>query len=242
MFEERLIDSYATNVIGFLQVLEFARSIGARKVIYASTSSIYGNNPLPLSEDQQVWPPNFYSVTKHAMEETAEVYHRRYGLELIGFRFMSVYGLREEHKGKFANLVSQFIWAMSGGRPPVIYGDGKQCRDFTNVKDVVRAVVLAMRAEERFGSTVFNVGTQEAYTLIEVADMINAVLGTHIAPQFIENPVKEGYVRQQQADIRKIQRALGFEPQVDLRAGIEEIVAALRAVDKKGCDGLAWVR
>lgn len=224
MFVTDLVGSFENNSIGHLRVLEFARKTGVKKVLFASTSSIYGNNPVPLIEDQAVTPPNFYSVTKHAQEETSKVYSQVYGLEIIGFRFMSVYGLHEEHKGKFANLVSQFIWGMEQGKQPTIYGDGSQTRDLTNVNDLIQAFTLAIEIDKKFGFTVFNVGTSEATTMNDLMDLLNKVMGTNISGRHIENPIKSGYVKEQQADLTKIRAELGYHPTVTLRAGVREIV------------------
>jgi nucleoside-diphosphate-sugar epimerase len=224
MFEDDLRHAVDNNILGHLDVLNFARDIGAKKVLFASTSSIYGNNPTPLTEDQVVVPPNFYSVTKHSMEETSIVYSKKYNLEIIGFRFMSVYGLNEGHKKKFANVLSQFIWEMACDRPAILYGDGTQERDFTNVKDIVQGIELAMNTEKRYGFNVFNIGTATAVNLIDLVSTINKVMGKNIPPQLIENPIKSGYIKTQLAGIKKISDELGYKPSILLEDGIKEIV------------------
>jgi nucleoside-diphosphate-sugar epimerase len=229
MFEEDLRGAMENNILGHLDVLNYARDIGAKKVLFASTSSIYGNNQVPLTEDQAVIPPNFYSVTKHAQEETSIVYSQKYQLEIIGFRFMSVYGLHEGHKRIYANVLSQFIWGMACGKPAVLYGDGKQQRDFTNVKDIVQGIELAMLSEKRYGFNVFNIGTATAVNLIDLVALINQVMGTRIVPQLIENPIKSGYIRMQLAGIDKISAELGYKPAVRLEDGIREIVENLQS-------------
>ena len=224
MFEKDLRGAFENNILGHLDVLNFARDTKVKKVLFASTSSIYGNNPTPLTEDQQVTPPNFYSVTKHAQEETSFVYSKRFELEIIGFRFMSVYGLNEKHKTTFANLVSQFIWGMANNEEPTLYGDGKQERDFTNVKDVVQGIELAMESNKKYGFTVFNIGTSESINLIQLVELINKVMGKNIQPKFVENPVKEGYVKNQLASLDKISSELNYKPTVRLEDGIKEII------------------
>lgn len=224
MFVDNLIGSISNNILGHMYVLEYARSVKVKKVLFASTSSIYGNNPIPLTEDQVVVPPNFYSVTKHSQEEASEVYHQVFGTEIIAFRFMSVYGLHEEHKGKFANLASQFIWGMEQGKKPVIYGDGTQTRDLTNVKDIVQAFKLAIKTDKKFGFSVFNVGTSEAVSMNTLIDIINKARGSQIKPQHIENPIKAGYIQSQQGDIGKISKELGYHPTVTIEEGIREVV------------------
>ena len=227
MFVDHLRDSIENNIMGHLDVLNFARDIKAKKVMFASTSSIYGNNPTPLTEDQFVLPPNFYSVTKHSQESMSRVYSQVYGLEIIAFRFMSVYGLNEGHKKIFANVLSQFIWGMAKDKPAVLYGDGKQERDFTNVKDICQGIELAMNTEKRYGFNIFNIGTATAVNLLDLVATINKVMGKDIAPQCIENPIKSGYIKTQLAGIDKISSELGFKPSVSLEDGIREIVENL---------------
>lgn len=224
MFTDDLGQAVTNNVNGHIQVMEYARKVGAKKMLFASTSSIYGNNPIPLTEDQEVTPPNFYSVSKHAQEEISRTYNQVYGLEIIAFRFMSVYGLHEEHKGRFANLVSQFIWGMEEGKQPTIYGDGTQTRDLTNVKDLIQAFKLAMETEKKFGFTVFNVGTSHAINMLDLMDILNKAMGTNIPGKLIENPIKSGYVKNQQASLEKIERELGYKPTVTIEEGVKEIV------------------
>lgn len=224
MFTEQLAASLVNNILGHTAVLEFARAHKVQKVIFASTSSIYGNNSPPLCEDQVVMPPNFYSVSKHCQEELSSVYQAVYGGEIIGFRFMSVYGLHEEHKGRFANLASQFIWGMEEAKRPVIFGNGRQTRDFTNARDIVRAFMLALRTRKSFGYRIFNVGTGESSNLLELVSIINEVMGTNLSPVLIPNPIASGYVLAQQADLSRIERDLGYSPSVTLEAGIKEIV------------------
>lgn len=229
MFADNMYYAYQNNVAGHINVMEYAKEINVKKMLFASTSSIYGNNPTPLTEDQDVVPPNHYSVTKFAQENASRCYSKAEGLEIIAFRFMSIYGVNEDHKKTFANLVSQFIWGMMRGERPVLYGDGTQERDFTNVKDVVQGIEKAMDTDKKYGFTVFNIGTQSCINLIDLVGIINKVLGEKIEPEFIPNPVKEGYVKSQLADISKISTELGYSPTVELEDGIEEIVDKLKA-------------
>lgn len=228
MFSENMYYAYQNNIAGHINVMQYAKEIGVKKMLFASTSSIYGNNPTPLTEDQEVVPPNHYSVTKFAQENASRVFSKSEGLEIIAFRFMSIYGVNEDHKKTFANLVSQFIWGMMKGERPVLYGDGTQERDFTNVKDVVQGIEKAIETEKKYGFTVFNIGTQSCINLIDLVGIINKVLGENIEPEFIPNPVKEGYVKSQLADITKISEELGYSPTIELEDGIREIVEKLK--------------
>lgn len=229
MFSEDMYWAYQNNVCGHIRVMQFAKDIGVKKFMFASTSSIYGNNPVPLTEDQEVVPPNHYSVTKFAQEGASRVFSKAENMEIIAFRFMSVYGINEDHKKTFANLASQFTWDILNGKQPELYGDGTQKRDFTNVKDVVQGIELAMNTDKKYGFIIFNIGTNKAITLVELVELINKVAGTDIKPKFVENPVREGYVRTQLADISKISKELGFEPKVELEEGLKEIIDKLKS-------------
>jgi len=224
MFMDQLPEAFRNNVMGHVHVLEHARRHGVKKLLFASTSSIYGNNPVPLHEEQPVTPPNFYAVSKHCQEELSQVFSATYGLETIAFRFMSVYGRHEEHKGRFANLVSQFLWGMEQGRSPVIYGDGSQTRDFTNVADLIQAFRLALETDRRFGFAVLNVGTAHCINMVDLVALLNDAMGTSIQPEFIVNPIATGYVQQQLADLTRIEQALGYQPQVTLEQGVRDIL------------------
>ncbi len=224
MFLSDLKKAFAINVEGFINILNAARKNDVSRVIYASTSSIYGNNPTPLVEDMRVEPPNFYSASKLANENLAKLFAKEYRIETVGFRYMSVYGPHEKSKGGFANLVSQFLWAMQRGESPVIYGDGTQTRDFTFVRDVVLANILAME-KPRLGGEIFNIGTGRMASLNELVYLLNRLLGTSIKPVYVENKVKN-YIESQQADTSKIMKVLGFVPKYTLEDGIREMLSS----------------
>lgn len=224
MFTADLSGALSNNILGHVAVLEYAAEVKAKKVLFASTSSVYANNPVPLKETQEVMPTNFYAVSKYAQENISRVFSALHGMPIIAFRFMSVYGPHEEHKGAFANLVSQFIWGMEEGKSPVIYGDGTQTRDFTSVHDLVSAFELAITADIS-GFEIFNVGTSEAVSVRDLVDIINAERGAVIPATFVENPIPSGYIQNQQADLSKISTILGYTPRVSLQAGIRELIA-----------------
>jgi UDP-glucose 4-epimerase len=213
----------ATNVDGFLIVLKAAVKNGVKRVLYASTSSIYGNNDPPLRESMQVSPPNMYSASKLMNEHCARLFSNEYGLETVGYRFLSVYGPHEESKGTYANLVSQFLWAVMKGERPVIYGDGTQERDFTYVKDVVQGLVLGIESKEKLMGEVFNVGSGYTHSFNELVSAICRMAGKSIAPKYIPNPVKN-YIMGQDGDISKIKSVLGYSPKYTLEQGLEEMI------------------
>lgn len=134
------------NIMGFMNVMEAAKRNNVKKVIYASSSSLYNGLPTPYRESDNITPKTFYESSFYCRETIAQTYRLEYGLDSIGLRYFSIYGPNEKHKGRFANNISQFIWDMAENRKsPVIYGDGSQSRDFTFVEDVVQANILAMK-------------------------------------------------------------------------------------------------
>ncbi len=224
-----LVKGYVNSIESFMRVLDWSAKNGIKKVLYASTSSLYANNPLPLVETQSVTPPNHYAVTKHLYESASRCFNTVHpNMDIIGFRFMSIYGPNEEAKGEYANLVSQFVWDVARGSRPQIWGDGSQTRDFTNVKDVVHAVTLAMESDKKFGAEIFNIGTGRSTSLNDVTEAIYKAFDKENNTEYIENPVKETYIKDQYADISKIRKELGFEPSVELSDGIKEQVKNLR--------------
>ncbi len=220
MFRENLHEAVSVNVDGFVNVLDVARKHDCG-VIFASTSSIYGNISGALREDMKVVPPNFYAATKLLNEHLAAVYSNEYDLCTVGFRYMSIYGRHEEGKGIFANLISQFLWEMKKDKQPVIYGDGEQTRDFVFAKDVAAAHLLAMKSKVK--GDVLNIGTGRATSLNELVDIINKILGKAIKPKYVKVPVKN-YIATQQADTSKAEKLIGFKAKYSLEQGIRQII------------------
>ena len=226
---ENFFAAYKNSIDSFLRVLEFSKICGARKILFASTSSIYGNQKLPLHENKKIFPTNHYSVSKIFYENCGECFQKiNPKIEVIGFRFMSVYGPNEEKKGRFANLISQFLWDFARGRSPIIFGDGSQTRDFTNVADIISAINLAIETKKKLGFEIFNIGTGQNSSINEMIEILQKNLPTKIAPKFIENPVRENYIAAQCADISKIQKILNFAPKISLENGIKNQIANLR--------------
>jgi len=197
------------------------------KVVVASTSSVYNGNPIPWREDMPIHVTDFYTECRYAIERLAKLYHDLYGLKVVILRLFSVYGPREEHKGEYANIVSQMIWSAMRKEPFIVYGDGSQSRDFIYVSDVVEAFIKAMEADIDYD--VFNVGFGKNYSFNEVAKMISDVLGREVRLVHKPNPIKN-YVYHTLADTTKAEKVLGFKAKTTLREGIEKTIKAYSAL------------
>jgi UDP-glucose 4-epimerase len=203
-----------------IAIFEYARK-NQCKIVYASTSSIYNRNPIPFKEDMLIHVTDYYTECRYAIERLAKLYYDIYNVKSIGLRLFSVYGPREEHKGKYANIISQFLWAMMNNQRPVIYGDGNQTRDFIYVSDVVNAFILAMFSNIDYD--IFNVGTGRNYSFNEVIKIINKYLGKDINPIYKPNPIRN-YVYHTLADTTKAEKILGFKSKISLEEGIKNII------------------
>ncbi|NMB85471.1 MAG: NAD-dependent epimerase/dehydratase family protein [Methanothrix sp.] len=204
---------------GFTAVFELARKFDAR-VVYASSSSLYNGLLPPHREDMAIEVTDYYTEARLAMERMAELYKRLFNVSSVGMRFFSVYGPKEEAKKQYANMISQFLWEMREGRAPVIYGDGSQTRDFTYVKDVVRALQMAMKSDYH---GILNVGTGIAHSFNDVIAILNKKLGTDARPKYMENPIKN-YVPHTLADTTKAEKEIGFKATTSLDAGLDAII------------------
>jgi nucleoside-diphosphate-sugar epimerase len=215
------IPTETANVVGTLNLLLAARDAGVRRVVYASSSSVYGDTPtLPKVETMPPSPKSPYAVSKLAMEYHCRVFTDLHGLETVGLRYFNVFGPRQDPTSEYAAVIPKFITAMLRGDRPTIYGDGTQSRDFTYVSNVVAANLLAAITPDMAGR-VFNAAVGTRYTLLELVDNLNAILGTKIAPIFeVERP---GDVKHSQANISLI-KEYGYETLVDFRGGLEKTI------------------
>jgi UDP-glucose 4-epimerase len=203
---------------GMVAVMELAKRSGTRKVVFASSSSLYSGLPAPHREDAAIQVTDYYTEARLAMERVAELYHRLYGIDYAALRFFSVYGPHESSKGSYANMITQFLWGMREGKAPVIFGDGTQTRDFISVQDVVQAMIMTAWR----GTGVFNVGTGKSYSFNQVVDLLNSKLGTNLKPVYKEHSIRN-YVMHTLADTAKM-KALGFEAKYSLEKGIDRII------------------
>jgi UDP-glucose 4-epimerase len=218
------------NVTGTLTVLQAARQAGVRRVVYASSSSVYGDRPdLPKREDQPPAPISPYAVSKTAGEQYAAVWSRLYGVDTVGLRYFNVFGPRQDPASEYAAVIPRFIlWALRG-EPLRVHGDGSQSRDFTYIDNVVDANVLAGGAEG-VGGEVFNVGCGIRTSLLEIIARLEALLGRRLERR--HDPVRPGDVRHTLADIDKAKRLLGYSPLVAFDEGFRRTVEHFRAVPR----------
>jgi UDP-glucose 4-epimerase len=191
------------------------------KVVYASSSSLYNGNKPPYREDMPIYVTDYYTECRYSIERLAKLYNTLYGVKSIGLRFFSVYGPREKYKGKYANIITQFLWAMLKDEQPVIFGDGNQTRDFIYVGDIVKALMLAMKKD--FEYEIFNVGTGVAYSFNQIIDSLNELIGKNIKPIYKPNPIKN-YVNDTLADTAKAEKMLGFKAKTTLKDGIARLI------------------
>ena len=204
----------------FINILELAKRENC-KLVYASSSSVYNGNQAPFKEDMPVLIKDFYTEARYLMERLSELYHDFYGVKSIGLRLFSVYGPNEEAKKNFANLVSQFFWALKDGEAPVIYGDGSQTRDFLYVADAVKGFVMGMNSPIEFD--ILNLGTGKSYSLNQLVTFLNDSLGTKIEAVYKENPLKN-YVENTLADTGKAKEKLGWSAEISLEEGIKKLL------------------
>jgi UDP-glucose 4-epimerase len=212
--------THEVNVNGTLNVLLAARDCGVEKVIYASSSSVYGDTPtLPKREEMVPTPKSPYAVSKLTGEYYCQVFAEVYGLKTVSLRYFNVYGPRQDPYSDYAAVIPRFITRSLAHRPPVIYGDGTQTRDFTFVKDVARVNLLAA---ERNAEGVFNIACGERISINELAARIMEVIGVKLEVVY-EEP-RPGDIKDSLADIARAREALAFNPQYSLTEGLEETI------------------
>jgi nucleoside-diphosphate-sugar epimerase len=212
------LTSNATNVTGTLNVLLASRDAGVERVVYASSSSIYGANPdLPKHEALLPQPISPYAVAKLAGEGFCRSFWEVFGLETVALRYFNVFGPRQDPLSQYAAVIPNFITALMDGRPPRVFGDGEQSRDFTYVGNVVDGNVSAMQAE-RVGGKVFNVAAGQRTSLNELLRTLARLTGRHVDPSY-EDP-RPGDVRHSHADVSAAERELGFRPAVSVEDGL----------------------
>jgi len=219
------LEVYDVNVRGTLRVLEAARGARVRRVVFASSASVYGDAAaLPKREDQPPRPRSPYAATKAAGEGLMSAWHATYGLETVSLRFFNVYGPRQSPRSRYAAVIPSFLAAVARGERPVIYGDGQQTRDFTWVGDLVEALVLAATAPAAPGSGAINLGGGERVTIARVADLVCRALGVRAEPRF--EPERPGDLRHSLADVTRARDLLDWAPTTPLAEGVGRLAAA----------------
>ena len=224
MHQDNPAEGVRVNVEGFVETVEAAIRENADKVVYASTSSMYGTVQPPHTEDADVLPKNRYSASKLCREQYGKCYSHRGEIQTTGLRFFSVYGPHEKPKGKYANIISQFLWKMQNGEQPVIWGDGNQERDFTYVEDVVDALIKAAETRQELDGEIVNVGTGQPHTFNEVMEALNNELGTEIDAEFVDNPRGDSYIHEHRADTSKAEKLLDWTPSNSFQDGVSKTV------------------
>ncbi len=223
------------NVKGTLNVLVAARDSEVEKVVYASSSSVYGDTPeLPKREEMKPNPKSPYAVSKLTGEEYCAVFSEVYGLKTVSLRYFNVYGPRQDPYSEYAAVIPRFITRVLKNKPPIIYGNGEQTRDFTFVRDVVMANILAI---ERDVEGVFNIASGKRISINELSNKIMGIVGIRLKP--IYDKPREGDIKDSSGGISRAKEKLGYEPRYNLEEGLKEtmeyftsIVSLVKIPDK----------
>jgi UDP-glucose 4-epimerase len=216
------ITSNRANVDGTLNILVAARDAGVKRVVFAGSSSAYGNTAtLPKHEEMPTRPLSPYALQKVIGEEYLKMFTSLYGLETVTIRYFNVFGPRQDPSSPYSGVISVFATALLENRSPTIFGDGEQTRDFTYVANVVDGVLLACEAPDASGE-VINVATGGRISLNELFRTMRRMIGASADPKYA--PLRPGDVRDSQADISKAKRLLGYEPTVSFEDGLQRTV------------------
>lgn len=225
---ERPLDTHAACVTGTLNLLDASRRAGVKRLVYAASSSAYGD--LRFSSKREVdlpAPISPYGAAKLAAEYYCQSFTATYGFETVCIRYFNVFGPRQDPNSPYSAVIPLFVTAMLSGQRPTVHGDGTQSRDFTYVANVVHGNLLAAEAPRAAGR-VFNVAMGRSTTLLELIGTLNELLGTRIEP--LHGPPREGDIHDSLADIAEARRVLAYEPQVDFLEGLERSIAYYRAL------------
>ena len=216
------VKSHEANVNGTLQLLVACREAGVKRVVYASSSSLYGDSPtLPKHEGMMPNPLSPYGAQKLFGETYCQVFTKSYGLETVSLRYFNVFGPRQDATSQYSGVLALFIPAVLEGRRPTIYGDGEQSRDFTYVKNVVEANLLACKAPGVAGQF-FNVACGDRITVNSMLHQINKITGKDISPVYAD--ARAGDIKHSQADITRAKERLSYEPRVSFEEGLRNTI------------------
>ena len=218
--------SHACNVEGTLNLLQAAREAGVKRLVFASSSSVYGDTPtLPKVETMPPDPLSPYALQKWTGERYCQLYWRLYGLETVALRYFNVFGPRQNPNSTYAAVIPNFIRALLAGEAPVIYGDGEQTRDFTYIENVVAANLAALEAEGIAGS-VINIASHHSTSVNELFEILRHIVGCSVTPRHL--PERPGDVKHSLADISRAEERLGYRTLVPLEEGLQRSVAWYR--------------
>jgi UDP-glucose 4-epimerase len=214
------IATHETNITGTLNVLMAARDCGVKKIVFASSSAVYGNEPaLPKRENMFPVPLSPYAVSKLAGEYYCKVFSELFEVKTVSLRYFNVFGPRQDPNSDYSAVIPKFISRLLDNKPPFIFGDGKQTRDFIYVKDIVRANILAMNSPT---TGIFNIGSGESINLNELARILAETLNVNISPVYAKT--REGDIRDSVADISLARKTMGFTLHYTLKAGLEDTI------------------
>lgn len=217
------------NTTGTLKLLLAARDAGVRRVVYASSSSVYGDSPiLPKVEDMPPDPKSPYALSKYSGERYCQLFYRLYGLETVSLRYFNVFGPHQDPTSQYAAVIPRFITGIMSGKGITIYGDGKQTRDFTFVENAVQANLNAALARQAVGE-VYNIACGKSITVLELAQYLMRFLGKDVAIELA--PPRTGEVRDSLASIEKAAEDLDYRPDVDVWAGLERTIEWFGSAD-----------
>ncbi len=212
-------DTFASNVLGTANIFTAARDQGIQRVVYASSSSVYGDSQeLPKREGREGTPLSPYAVSKQMNEELAAIYARCFDLEPIGLRYFNIYGPRQDPKGPYAAVIPRFFDAFVQGKAPQIHGDGEQSRDFTFVLDAVQANLRAALAPKAAAGRAYNIGAEGQTTVNELARVIRELTGATVVPTHVDP--RPGDVKHSNADISAAKEAFGYAPSTRIETGL----------------------
>jgi UDP-N-acetylglucosamine/UDP-N-acetyl-alpha-D-glucosaminouronate 4-epimerase len=221
------VTSHRANVDATLQILVAAREAGVKRVVYAASSSAYGDTPeMPKREDMPTNPLSPYALQKLIGEQYMQMFTALYGLETVSIRYFNVFGPRQDPSSPYSGVIALFVTALLSGKAPTIIGDGEQTRDFTYVTNIVDGVLLAAKAPKASGE-VINVATGRQISINELAQTLGKVIGN--TKPAVHTESRAGDVRHSLADITKARALLGYEPTVDLEEGLRKTVEWYRA-------------
>ncbi len=219
MFFEKNPHLYSYTIKDFLTILNYCKQWGS-KLVYASTASMYWGNAIPFKETMNIYPKDLYSECFYQIERLCNLYST-YGVKSIGLRLFNVYGGRETFKEDNASIIHRFITSIGKNKTPILYGDGRQTRDFIYIDDVVESLMLSMKS--KISCDVINIGSGTNYSFNEILELINTLMNVDMELVYRNNPIGN-YIEHSLADISKANKLLKFTPKIDIETGIKSVI------------------